>query len=469
MMRGGGKNFSGVAALTAAWILLTALPATAAETAVVTAQALRLRAAPTTEARVLATLKKGSRVSVIAEKGRWLKVRWHKTSGYLYNRPGYVRLSSDVGTGAAETDDLHRQSRSIDRKIRKKRQVVSEIKVRETSIISELDRMGRRINRLRRQSRRVHAQLKELGGTISRQNTRLQELDRRIAAEESYAAARLTALYKLERLGKIELLASASSFYTFQLRRRALQEILRRDREIMVQLAADKARQQELIAAQRSRLAQKKKLEKTYRRQLAELSREQGLRRQRLAEIRSRKSLELASLRELRKSAARLDRKLEELQRRTPAAAAVHQAAPTPPPARGKRPHKGLPNIPVKGKIISRFGPYRDPHLHFESYRNGIDIRAERGTPIRSVAGGVVLFSQWFKGYGNVIIIDHGKHFYSVYAHIDEFFKQAGDRVERGEVIATVGDTGSLQGPILYFEIRRNGKPVDPRKWVEKG
>ncbi len=451
----------------AAWALLLALCApAAARTAVVTADALHLRAEPSREARVLATLKKGTRVEVVADQGQWLKVRRRKTLGYLFNRPEYVRVESAGRPGGAE--GLRRQSQDLRGRIRSRQQAVSEIKARETGVLSELDRMDREIDHLRRRRRRLQAQLRQLDTDISRADRRLRQLNRRIADVKTYAAARLTALYKLERLGRIELLASADSFYTLQLRRRALQEILHRDREVLTALAADQARQQELIAARRRRLAEKKRLEKTARDQLAELKRRQRLRRRRLAEIRSRKSLELAALKALRVSARRLDRELRALERKAPPAA----PEPAPPPTlprRDRHPHKSLPNIPVKGKIIGRFGPYRDPQLHFESYRNGIDIRAERGAPIRSVAAGVVRFAQWFRGYGNVIIIDHGSHFYSVYAHIDEFFKQTGDRVERGEVIATVGDTGSLQGPMLYFEIRRNGKPVDPRRWVGKG
>ncbi len=461
------KNRGPLLPALAAWALLLVLCGSAAAgTAVVTADALHLRAEPSRKARVLATLKKGTRVDVIADQGQWLKVRRGKTLGYLYNRPVYVRVEA-ANRSAAE--GLRRQSRKIRRSIRRKRRAVSEIRARETGVLSELDRMDREIDRLRRQRRRLQAQLRQLDKTIARSNRRLRSLNRRIAEEEKYAAARLTALYKLERLGRIELLASADSFYTLQLRRRALQEILHRDQEVITGLAADKTRQQELIATRRRQLAEKKRLEKAARDQLAELTGRQQQRRRRLAEIRSRKSLELAALEELKVSARRLDRELKSLGKKASAPAA---SGPAPSPTSSHRnghAHKSLPNIPVKGKIIGRFGPYRDPQLHFESYRNGIDIRAERGAPIRSVAAGVVLFAQWFKGYGNVIIIDHGNHFYSVYAHIDEFFKQTGDRVERGEVIATVGDTGSLQGPMLYFEIRRNGKPVDPRKWVGKG
>jgi murein hydrolase activator len=81
----------------------------------------------------------------------------------------------------------------------------------------------------------------------------------------------------------------------------------------------------------------------------------------------------------------------------------------------------------------------------------------------------MILYAGWFKGYGKMIIIDHGQHYYTVYAHAEELFKDKGDSVESGEVIATVGDSGSISGPELYFEVRHYGKPVDPLEWIRKG
>jgi septal ring factor EnvC (AmiA/AmiB activator) len=79
-----------------------------------------------------------------------------------------------------------------------------------------------------------------------------------------------------------------------------------------------------------------------------------------------------------------------------------------------------------------------------------------------------VLFADWLKGYGNLIIINHGNQYYSLYGHTEELFKQKGDPVEEREVIATVGETSSLNGPCLHFEIRHKGQPVDPMKWLRK-
>jgi septal ring factor EnvC (AmiA/AmiB activator) len=103
------------------------------------------------------------------------------------------------------------------------------------------------------------------------------------------------------------------------------------------------------------------------------------------------------------------------------------------------------------------------------NFQSGISIKAERGEPIRSVSDGHVIFANWFKGFGNMMIVDHGDHYYTVYAHLEEVFKVKGDRVDRGEVIATVGDSGSMRGPALHFEVRHHGKPIDPLKWIQKG
>jgi murein DD-endopeptidase MepM/ murein hydrolase activator NlpD len=183
-----------------------------------------------------------------------------------------------------------------------------------------------------------------------------------------------------------------------------------------------------------------------------------------LADIRKQKSLELAAIDELTQAAADLEQKIKLLNLKKTKAVADKNALQLSLPA-----YKGLLIMPVKGKIINLFGPYRNPKYNTTNYRSGIDIRADHGEPIRSVFQGKVIYSEWFKGYGNMIIIDHGHSYYTVYAHLEETFKSKGDSVDTGEVIATVGDTGSITGAKLYFEVRHHGKPMDPLKWLKKG
>jgi septal ring factor EnvC (AmiA/AmiB activator) len=194
------------------------------------------------------------------------------------------------------------------------------------------------------------------------------------------------------------------------------------------------------------------------------MSRKRSTRQRLLADIGSQKALELAAIDALTQAANDLDGKIKSLNSEMESAEAeknIMQLA--------FSAHKGLLIIPVKGKITSLFGPYKNRKYNITNFRSGIDIKAEKGEPIRSVFQGRILYSSWFKGYGNMIIIDHGNNFYTIYAHLEETFKSKGDAVETREVIATVGDTGSMEGAKLYFEVRHHGKPENPLVWLKKG
>jgi septal ring factor EnvC (AmiA/AmiB activator) len=125
--------------------------------------------------------------------------------------------------------------------------------------------------------------------------------------------------------------------------------------------------------------------------------------------------------------------------------------------------------VPVKGSVISEYGPSTTGDYKSFTFQKGIDIKVERGEPVKSVFKGEVMFAQWLKGYGNLMIVDHGDNYYTLYAHVEEIFKQKGETVDTGEVIATAGDTGSIKGMCLHFEVRHHGKPVNPMKWLRKG
>ena len=130
---------------------------------------------------------------------------------------------------------------------------------------------------------------------------------------------------------------------------------------------------------------------------------------------------------------------------------------------------KGYLPVPTRGRIISTYGTARKGDYKSFTFQSGIDIRVERGEPVHSVFKGEVMFAQWLKGYGNLVIINHGDNYYTLYAHVEEVFKKKGETVGTGEVIATAGDTGSIKGTCLHFEVRHHGKPVNPMKWLKKG
>lgn len=136
--------------------------------------------------------------------------------------------------------------------------------------------------------------------------------------------------------------------------------------------------------------------------------------------------------------------------------------------AKGERILKATPAIyPVRGRISSRFGPRTHPKTQEQKNHLGIDIVARSGSPVAATADGRVVFSGHRKGYGKVIVINHGFGFQTVYAHNSHLAVRSGFRVKRGQVIARVGSTGHTTGPHLHYEVRKNGEPIDPRPYLQ--
>lgn len=124
---------------------------------------------------------------------------------------------------------------------------------------------------------------------------------------------------------------------------------------------------------------------------------------------------------------------------------------------------KGKLALPVAGEILHRFGQRRPGG---GPAWKGLFIRARQGEEVRTVGTGKVAFSDWLRGFGNLLIVDHGDGFLSLYSNNESLYKQPGDPVRAGDVVATVGATGGQDEPGLYFELRRQGKPFDPMAWV---
>jgi len=123
---------------------------------------------------------------------------------------------------------------------------------------------------------------------------------------------------------------------------------------------------------------------------------------------------------------------------------------------------------PLLGNVISSFGKKKSSRFDTYTINNGIEIKPLQSDEIKAVQGGEIIFCDYFKGYGNLLIIQHQGNFHSLYGHCEKFLKNPGDRVSPGEVVALVGNSGSLYGECLYFEIRQNLKPQDPLLWLHK-
>jgi len=174
----------------------------------------------------------------------------------------------------------------------------------------------------------------------------------------------------------------------------------------------------------------------------------------------------LRALKEMEAAAQRLEKMIEEISRR---ALARPKEMPLPSvPGSGMGAMRGRMDWPVKGSISAPYGKFKHPEFAAEIVRNGIDIEAATGEEVRAVERGRVVYADRFSGYGKMVILDHGERYFTIYAHLSEILKKNGDEVRKGEVLGRVGDSDSLGGPKLYFELRKDGHSVDPQPWLKK-
>jgi murein hydrolase activator len=126
---------------------------------------------------------------------------------------------------------------------------------------------------------------------------------------------------------------------------------------------------------------------------------------------------------------------------------------------------RGKLGWPVTGHVVARFGETRAGGVKWD----GVLVATERGAPVRAVYQGRIIYADWLPGLGLLTIVAHGDGYMSLYGHNERLYKAVGERVAAGDAIASAGDSGGSSRPELYFEIRKGGKPVDPRPWFKAG
>jgi septal ring factor EnvC (AmiA/AmiB activator) len=442
------------------------------EIGVITVEQLNVRAQPGVENSSLMQIPKGAKVRIIEHQKKWLKIEYKNQVGYIRYLKRYVHIIKNdtpaepkkTGPTPDNIERFQKEANSINQKIERKRSELLRFTRKETAVVNSLNDIDLTLDRARKNASSLKAELAALEKESLKTKNDSNDLQKQIKTSEAYAASRLVAIYKLSWLGRIYVLASARSVYDLFQRKKALEYVLAYDENIWKNLKDNKKRLQQLLVDLNRKKTEKLALERDYTKQIETMSRERIRRSILLDDIRRKRSLKLAALESLKQSAADLDETINDLKSVSNRSEPKEKQA-----SKDFSALKGLLKMPVKGKIITFFGPHRNKKLNVVNFESGIEIKADRGEPIHAVYAGRVLYAKWFKGYGNMIIIDHGNNYYTIYAHAQELFAAQGDTVEAGEVVATVGDSGSMIGPSLHFEVRHHGKPVDPLKWIKKG
>lgn len=370
-------------------------------------------------------------------------------------------LLAALPAAGAERDPREAELLALRRAIEQHRERVGAFAREERGLLETLEQMDQALEaltgdaaRARREAGAARAELERLAGEA-------RTLEGRLARTRRSLGVRAVALYKAGDLGPVAALFSAGSLQDALERAELLQRLIDHDQVLLRRFQTE---QRALLAARagadraaRSRDAALARAEERSR----EVERERGARGSALAAVRSDRRRERAALNELEAAARALEETLALLQREGPGGA-------LPPSAHPFAELRGALEAPVEAPLVARFGREQD-EFGTEIFRKGVEFGARSGDPVYGVADGVVRYAGWFRGYGKIVIVDHGDAFFTVLGHLGEIEVGVGDPVRQGDRIGSAGDTGSLAGPRLYFEIRRGGEALDPAHWLRGG
>lgn len=352
----------------------------------------------------------------------------------------------------ARAEDVRTEKSQGEQRLSAQRAALALIQAQRGGTLAVLDVYERLARGAASRAQTLAAQVRVLRSHLS--TAEMQEALARavLEARAQRAAPRLWMLARLTRRGPLDVLLPSQDLSALVWRTRALSTLVQSDVTALEEMRA-------VADIQRASLAELDGLKASLAERMEVLREESAQAAEQKGELSEALSLLVAKARassgllaELTRAQARLDQLVAELDAR--------------PETTGFGALRGHLPLPVAGHIEAGFGKVLEPRFNTVTLRRGVDIRAPVGTPVRAVAPGTVAWTGWMRGYGNVVILDHGDGYHSVVAHLQEIMRASGVHVFEGEVLGTVGDTGSLQGPVLYFEIRRQGLAVDPAPWL---
>lgn len=334
---------------------------------------------------------------------------------------------------------------------------------KETSVLqqlndldSELQLKERLLSGLARKEERLALDLDQIRGKLSEERAQLDE-------RRGILRRRLRNIYKFGEHPGLQVLLGATSAVDLIRRFDWLLLVASQDRllaeRIGESLEAVRATEEELVAKQEDvrRVRRESEDEK------AELIRKKDERSALLQSVRTERKRHDGVVQELEHAEKDLKQLLADLEERAKRAAFGTEL---PPEGTGFAQMKGSLPWPVEGKVSRWFGVQKDERFGTSTFNGGIDIEATRKTEVLAVHRGRADYVNWLPGYGQCIILNHGGGYFTLYAHTSAVLVSVGDAVERGDVIATVGDTGSLLGNVLHFEIRKDAEPINPAPWM---
>ncbi len=343
----------------------------------------------------------------------------------------------------------------VKKRLRETEKSIDELTKSETSILGLLDGMNKELNKSRRDIKVLDRSIITTKNKVRSTGKKIEALKDEKVLIRRRLEERLTAIYKMRGAGLFRVVFSADSSASGARNYKYMAMIMDADNALIDEAEVNIKN----LEAERLRL-EKLKASLGDSKKLASIAKKRGegrlsAKKKVLSDARKKKANYLKMAAELEAAKTEVENLLKRLRTQEEYVPIEGSFAKS----------KGRLAMPVRGEIYSSYGKVVHKKFNTETFNNGIVIEASYGEEVRNLFVGRVLYVGWLKGYGQVIIIDHGLGYYTLFAHLSEIFRKKGESLKIGDIIGLVGDSGPHEVAGLYFEIRHKGAPKDPEPW----
>ena len=347
----------------------------------------------------------------------------------------------------------------ISQQIEQLRLKIEEEEKKESTTLSRLERIGFNKGLIKKEISLYAIQLEKANRELSSLNKSIPELEAKLDEEKQSIEKILITTYKFGKFNFLQFMLQAENVGALISENKNLTLLAQYQGKIisnyMENLDQLETAEKELQTKKKEAL----RLIKNAQKKRKELQAQERKNRDLITEIKKNKKLHLQTIEELKVRAQQLLILIEKL---------LKEEISFPINLIPLYEKKGKLPWPIEGKVTTEFGLQRHPQFKTTTMNNGIEISPRKNYVIvRAIHPGKVVYSDYFQGYGNLIIVDHGMSYYSLYGHCSDILVKKGDLVKAEHPIALVGDIGSLEGDSVYFEIRFKTKPLNPLQWLK--
>jgi murein hydrolase activator len=364
----------------------------------------------------------------------------------------------------AQTDDITAKQKELDRikrEIQQHREKSKQLSSQERQTAKQLQSLDKDLDLSRQYLRKLGEQENDIDQQIGDLMIQIGNQQAALSGQEKTMGKRLREMYKQDPHYSWDLILGAKSMNDAVRRYEFMHLIAAQDAQMIGQYRDSKKQLETESSRLGESMQQIASVREDKEEETANLEANKKKRQNMLVAIRSEKDKHLDAIADLEKAQAEVQNLLDDLQRRGTPEKDL--------PGSGEfAALKGRLMWPVSGKIIRGYGKHTHPKYGTVTMNNGVDISASSGSPIVAVAAGTCEFVDWIDSFGKCVILNHGGGYYTLYAHVADTNVSQGQKIAKGQVIASVGDTGSLDGYVCHFEIRKGRGALDPAEWLAR-